>query len=131
MLHAWNIALEYSREIQNKKNYNQLCSLIRHEFTGNSDRYKNFISNTTSIAEEVHKYLQDRNYASELGDLVLQALANATEISAMIYVEDGEGSLVQFSTVKPINGQSKGLINLLKKGQHYDVIVLGTTGEES
>ena len=75
--------------------------------------------------------MQDRNYASELRDLVLQALANATEISAMIYVEDGEGSPVQFSTVKPINGQSKGLINLLKKGQHYDVIVLGTTGEES
>ena len=131
MLHAWDIALEYSKEIQNKKNYNQLCSLLRHELTENSDRYKNFISNTMNIAEEVHKYLQDRNYASELGDLVLQALANATEISAMIYEEDGEGSPVQSSIVKPINGQSKGLINLLKKGQHYDVIVLGMTGEES
>ena len=129
MLHAWDIALEYSKEIQNKKNYNQLCSLLRHEFTENSEN--NFISNTTNIAEEVHKYLQDRNYASELGDLVLQALANATEISAMIYEEDGEGIPVQSSIVKPINGQSKGLIKLLKKGQHYDVIVLGMTGEES
>ena len=76
--------------------------------------------------------MEDRNYASDLGDLVLQALANATEISAMIYVvEDGKGSPVQSSIVKPINGQSKGLINLLKRGQDYDVIVLGTTGEES
>ena len=132
MLHAWSKALENSREIQNKPNYIQLRSLIHDEFTENLDSYINFISNTTNIAEELHKYLEDRNYASDLGDLVLQALANATEISAMIYVvEDGKGSPVQSSIVRPINGQSKGLINLLKRGQHYDVIVLGTTGEES
>ena len=129
MIHAWNIALENSKEIQNKPKYIQLCNLIYHEFTENINRYRNFISNTTNIAEEVHKYLQYRNYASEVGDLVLQALANVTEISAMIYIADEKGRPIQSSFVKPINGQSKGLINLLKRRQHYDVIVLRTTGE--
>ena len=47
----------------------------------------------------------------------------------MIYTEDGEGNLVQSSFVEPVNGQVNGLINLLKRDQHYDVIVLGKTGE--
>ena len=97
----------------------------------NINRYRNFISNTMNIADEVHKYLQYGNYASEMGDLVLQALANVTEISAMIYTEDGEGTPVQYSFVEPSNGQSNGSINLLKRDQHYDVIAFGTTGEES
>ena len=131
MIHAWAIALENSREIQNKPKYKQLWSLIDHEFRKNNERYKNFISNTTNFAEEVYKYLQHRNYASEVGDMVLQALANVTEISAMIYTEGGEGIPVKSSIIEPISGQSNGLINLLKKGQHYDVIVWGKTGEES
>ena len=131
MIHAWNIALENSREIQNKPKYKQLCSSIYHEFKENINRYRNFISNAMDFDEEVHKYLQYGNYANEVGDLVLQALANVTKTSAMIYKEDWEGSPVQSSFVKPINGQSNGSINLLKRGQHYDVIVLGTTGEET
>ena len=131
MIHAWDIALKNSRQIPNKPNYQQLCSSIHHELTKNNNRYRDFISNTTNMDEEVQKYLQHKNYASEVGDLVLPALANVTDISAIIYTEDGEGVAVQSSTVKPINCQSKGSINLLKKGQHYDVIVLGTTGEKS
>lgn len=74
-------------------------------------------------------FLQHRNFASDVGDLVLHALANATEISAMVYKEDRGGNLVQSSYVEPINGQSSGLINLLKSGQHYDVIILENTGK--
>ena len=130
MIHAWNIALENSREIRNKPKYVQLYNSIYHEFTKNINCYRNFISNTTNIAEEVHKYLKHGNYASEVGDLVLQALANVTKVTAMIYTEDGESKLVQSSFVEPINSQCSGSINLLKTGQHYDVIVFGTTGEE-
>ena len=131
MIHAWKIALENAREIQNKPKWTQLCSSIVYEFMENINRYRNFISNTMNIADEVHKYLQYGNYASEMGDLVLQALANVTEISGMIYTEDGEGTPVQSSFVEPSNGQSNGSINLLKRDQHYDVIAFGTTGEES
>ena len=129
MIHAWNIALENSEEIQNKPEYMQLYISIYHEFKENINRYRSFVSDTTDIAEEVRKYLQHRNYASDIGDLVLQSLANITKISAMIYTEDGEGNLVQSSFVEPVNGQGNGLINLLKRDQHYDVIVLGKTGE--
>ena len=107
----------------------QLYISIYHEFKENINRYRSFVSDTTDIAEEVRKYLQHRNYASDIGDLVLQSLANITKISAMIYTEDGEGNLVQSSFVEPVNGQVNGLINLLKRDQHYDVIVLGKTGE--
>ena len=129
MMHAWSIALKNSREIQDKREYIHLPILIYREFTENINLYKSFVSDTTDIYEEVLKYLQDGNYASEVGDLVFQALANITEISAMIYTEDVEGSPVQYSLVKPISGQSKGLINLLKIDQHYDVIVFGRIGE--
>ena len=76
MIHAWNIALENSEEIQNKPEYMQLYSSIYHEFKENINRYRSFVSDTTDIAEEVRKYLQHRNYASDIGDLVLQSLAN-------------------------------------------------------
>ena len=129
MIHAWKIALQNSREILNKPFYTNLYNSIYDEFTKNITRYSNFVPDTTDFAKEVHNYLHHKDYASDIGDLVLQALANATEISAMIYTEDELGKAVQSSYIKPINGQSKGLINLLKRGQHYDVIILGCTGE--
>ena len=129
MIHAWKIALENSREIQNKPSYEQLYNSIYDEFTQNIGCYRDFFSDIVDIEKEVLEYLEHGNYASEVGDLVFHALANATEISAMIYTEDREGRPVQSGCVKPINGQSKCLINLLKIDQHYDVIVLGKTGE--
>ena len=63
--------------------------------------------------------------------MVLNALANATETSATIFTEDGEHTLVQSSYVEPYSGQSKDLINLLKAGQHYDVIFFGKGGEKT
>lgn len=131
MIHAWKIALQNTREIRTKPFYTQLYNSIFDEFTKNINRYINFVSVTTDFAEEVQNYLQRRNYASDIGDLVLQALANVTEISALIYIEDNLGRLVQSSYIEPINGQSKGLINLLKRGQHYDVIVSRNTGESA
>ena len=131
MIHAWKIALQNTREIRTKPFYTQLYNSIFDEFTKNINRYINFVSVTTDFAEEVQNNLQRRNYASDIGDLVLQALANVTEISALIYIEDNLGRLVQSSYIEPINGQSKGLINLLKRGQHYDVIVSRNTGESA
>ena len=129
MIHAWKKAVEKSRKIRNKLSYRELCNSIYYEFTNNTNRYRSFVPHTTNIAEEVDMYLQHRNFASDVGDLVLHALANATEISAMVYKEDRQGNLVQSSYVEPINGQSYGLINLLKSGQHYDVIILENTGK--
>ena len=129
MIHAWKIALQNSREIRNKPFYTQLYNSIYDEFTKNINHYINFVLDTTDIAEEVHNYLLRRDYASDIGDLVLQALANVTKTSAMIYIEDELGKLVQSSYIEPINGQIEGSINLLKSGQHYDVIVFGITGE--
>ena len=129
IIHAWKIALQNSREIRNQPFYTQLYGSIYDEFTKNINRYSNFVTDITDFAKEVHNYLQHGDYASDIGDLILQALANVTEISAMIYTEDELGKSVQSSYIEPINGQSKGLINLLKRGQHYDVIVLGSTGE--
>ena len=73
--------------------------------------------------------MEDKNYASDIGDLVLPALANVTKTFAMIYTEEEVGKTVQSSSIEPINGQSKGRINLLKRGQHYDAIVLASRGE--
>ena len=88
MIHAWKIALQNSREIRNKPFYTQLYNSIYDEFTKNINHYINFVLDTTDIAEEVHNYLLRRDYASDIGDLVLQALANVTKTSAMIYIED-------------------------------------------
>ena len=130
MIHAWNIGLAKSRGTS-ELDHKQLCELIHQEFAENINYYRNFVQDTTEIEKEVQKYLQDKNYASEVGDMVLNALANATETSATIFQEDGERTLVQSSYVKPHSGQSKDEINLLKTGQHYDVIVFGKAGEKT
>lgn len=129
MIHAWRIALENSREIRNKPTYTQLCESVRDEFMKNINHYSKFVPDTTNFTEEVLKYLEDKNYASDIGDLVLPALANVTKTFAMIYTEEEVGKTVQSSSIEPINGQSKGRINLLKRGQHYDAIVLASRGE--
>ena len=105
--------------------------MIYQEFTENINHYRSFVQDTTDIEKEVQKYLQDKDYASNVGDMVLNALANATETSATLFTKDGERTLVQSSYVEPYSGQSENLINLLKSGQHYDVIVLGKPGEKT
>ena len=130
MMHAWNIALAKSRGTS-KLDHKQLCQLIHQEFTKNISYYRNFTQDTTDIEKEVQKYLQYKNYASVVGDMVLNALANATETSATIFTEDEKCTLVQSSYVKPYSGQIKDLINLLKSGQHYDVIVFGNAGQKT
>ena len=115
MIHAWKIALQNAREIRTKPFYTQLYNSLFDEFKKNINRYSNFVSDTTDFDKEVQNYLQRRDYASDIGDLVLQALANVTEVSALIYIEDNLGRPVQSTYIEPINGQSKCLINLLKK----------------
>ena len=131
MIHAWKIALQNAREIRTKPFYTQLYNSLFDEFKKNINRYSSFVSDTTDFDKEVQNYLQRRDYASDIGDLVLQALANVTEVSALIYIEDNLGRPVQSTYIEPINGQSKCLINLLKKGQHYDVIVSRNTSESA
>lgn len=114
-----------------KPDYKQLCKLIYQEFTKNINWYMNFVCDATDIGTEVQKYLQDKNYACEVGDLALYALANVTETSAMIFTEDGERKPVLSSYIEPSSGQSNDLIKLLKSGQHYDVIVFEDTGERT
>ena len=128
IIHAWNIALAKSRGTS-ELDHKQLCELIYQEFTKSISYYRNFVPDTTDIEKELQKYLESNDYASDVGDMVLNALANATETSATIFIEDGECALVQFSHVEPYISQSKDIINLLKSGQHYDVIVFGKAGE--
>ena len=130
MIHAWNMALERSQGT-NQPDYKHLCNLISQEFKKNINWYRKFVSDTTDIAKELQKYLQDKHYASDVGDLVLYALANSTETSAMIFKEDGERKAVLCSSVEPSSGQSNNLIKLLKSGQHYDVIVFENSGKKS
>ena len=69
--------------------------------------------------------MEYKNYASDVGDLVLYALANSTETSAMIFTEDAERKPVLSSYVEPSTGESRNIIKLLKSDQHYNVIVFG------
>ena len=130
MIHAWEIALNGLRQKQNKLDYEQLRELILQEFMVNSNYYSCFVPYTADIYKEVHDYLQYKCYASDVGDLVLYALSNATGASAMIYVEDKDGELVPSTCIKARNNPSNESINLLKSNQHYDVIVLEKTGRK-
>ena len=72
--------------------------------------------------------MEDKNYASDVRNLVLYALANSTETSAMIFTEDAERKPVLSSYVEPSTGESRNITKLLKSDQHYNVIVFGNTG---
>ena len=93
------------------------CTEIKNNLEFNSS-FINF--KDTDPIEELQRYEENNDYGGDIVDLMVYALANATETTACIITLTGER--VVTLTVPPTRPgrNSKGLIYLCKIGSHYD-----------
>ena len=122
LIYSWGIAMVDSEKAQFKPSYNYLRYLINEEYQSNMHEYSSFLT-SRSPHEELLKYLKEKCYSQEIGDIVINILANVTSTSAYIYV-GGEGDgYIQSNFVEPRSFAVNGEIRLFKRGEHYDPIV--------
>ena len=122
LIYSWEIALMDSEKVQFEPSYDVLRNLINMEFQRNIYEYTSFLVSRNPY-EEAEKYLNGKSYSHEIGDIIINILANVTSTSAYIYV-GGEGNeyiLSNFvaSRTSAINGE----IHLIKRGEHYQPVV--------
>ena len=104
--------------------YKQLCKLIYEEFTKNINWYRSFASDTTDVIKDIQNYLEDKHYASDVGDLVLYALETPQKHLPWFLQKIQNVNLSYPVT----SNESRNITKLLKSDQHYNVIVFGNTG---
>ena len=66
-----------SEKAQFEPSYDALRNLINMEFQRNINEYTSFLV-SRSPYEEVEKYLNERSYSHEIGDIIINILANVT-----------------------------------------------------
>ena len=119
---SWENALMDSEKVQFEPSYDALRNLINMEFQRNINEYTSFLV-SRSPYEEVEKYLNEKSYSHEIGDIIINILANVTSTSAYIY-EGGEGNeYIQSNFIAPRSRAINGEMQLFKRGEHYDPIV--------
>ena len=122
LIYSWEIAMVDSEKAQFKPSYNDLRYRIHQEFQSNMHEYISFLT-SRSPHEELRKYLNEKCYSHEIGDIIINILANVTSTRAYIYV-GGEGDgYIPSTSVEPrscaVNGESR----LFKRNEHYDPVV--------
>ena len=111
-----------------KPSYLALLDMTRMEFMTNRDNYTEYFYDGADITTEVEKFIKEKSYCRQIGDMMCNALANATLVSAIIWVKEDDGSLIQSAFVTPTRGLSlNGVIHILKDGQHFEPIVGSST----
>ena len=67
--------------------------------------------------------MNEKIYSFEIGDIIINILANVTLTSANVYV-GGEGNeYIQSNLVAPRSRAINGEIHLFKRGKHYEPVV--------
>ena len=122
LIYSWEIALMDSEKAQFEPSYDVLRSLINMEFQRSINKCTSFLVSRSSY-EEVQKYLNEKIYSFEIGDIIINILANVTLTSAYVYV-GGEGNeYIQSNLVAPRSRAINGEIHLFKRGKHYEPVV--------
>ena len=67
------------------------------EFQNNKDRYSEFLV-SDYIDKEIKKYLHEKIYSSETGDIIVNILANSPSTEAHIYIRNKENEFPQTSS---------------------------------
>lgn len=100
-----------------------LLSQIRSEILDNLGFYKQFVAtnDTDQLKKELDDYIQNKQYNSGVGDLIVPVLANITRTSVLVFhvLEEEVKSLL----IYPSKEKPKRTIFLSKVGQHYDPVL--------
>ena len=102
-----------------------LRKLIYMEFQNNKDKYSEFLV-SDDIDKEIKKCLLEKTYFSEIGDIIVNILANSTSTEAHIYTRNKENEFLQTAVngdVRLLKSAANGDVHLPKSGEHYQPIV--------
>ena len=67
--------------------------------------------------------LHEKIYSSEIGDIIVNILANSTSTETHINIRNKENEFLQTNFIKSRGPAVNGDVHLLKSGEHYDPIV--------
>ena len=67
--------------------------MIDKEFRGNYEQYSEFLVNK-DINKELRKYVEEKSYSREIGDIIIKILINASSTGVTIYRRDIVGGFV-------------------------------------
>ena len=111
-----------SEKAQFEPSYDVLISLINMEFQRSINECTSFLVSRSSY-EEVQKYFNEKIYSFEIGDIIINILANVTSTSAYVYA-CGEGNeYIQSKWTATRSGAIHREIRLFKRGEHYEPIL--------
>ncbi|KAK4307275.1 hypothetical protein Pmani_020937 [Petrolisthes manimaculis] len=122
--HMSRQASEYCTSLGNSIHvltYDLLWDIVRQETRENSSSYKPFF--TESYSRQVHKYLIEKNYRNEFGDLVPSVICNALNIKLLILKKDSTRYSFSYVVVAPFEARPQDdlpTLVLLKSGEHYN-----------
>ena len=122
LLYSWEVALVSSDKTKFKPSYDVLHNLIYMEFQNNKDKYSEFLV-SDDIDKEIKKYLREKTHSSEIGDIIVNILANSTSTETHIYTRNKENEFLQTNFIEPRGPAVNGDVHLLKSGEHYEPIV--------
>ena len=118
ILHSWQVSLAsngLSIELSTLK------ELVLCEIKSNLQFYQEFFPQQ-NLDEQLHEYINLRNYSSALVDMMVYALANAT--STTCYIVSLQNSECRVTAIQPREGSaSERSIHICKIGMHYDAVV--------
>ena len=75
--------------------HDALCAMLWQEVQDHKDFYTEYLQATSDVETDISNYINDKSYNNETGDIIVPALCNALEISAIIYVhKDGQTNII-------------------------------------
>ena len=77
LIYSWKIALIDFEKAQLEPSYDILRNLINIVFQGKINEYTSFLV-SKSPYEEVQKYLNEKSYSHDIGNIIINILANVT-----------------------------------------------------
>ena len=89
----------------------------------NLEKYCEFLV-IENVNAAVAKYLNEKSYSQEIGNIIINALSNATSTAAFIYTKSKSNEFLQTIFIEPRIEVINGEIHLLKRAEHYELIVV-------
>lgn len=95
--------------------------------------YKDFFidSDIIDVKKEIAKYIKDKIYSHQVGDMVINALSNATNVAVYINKKEDNGDIFQLAYLSPNTPNLvANEIHLLKSGEHYEPMIFNLVKTE-
>ena len=118
IIHSWRMGLA---DVGTKLEHEDLLQLAVTEISDNLCFYSEFLPDE-DLSSQLEEYVLLRNYQSTVVDLMVYALANATNTTCIVFsTRNGE---VRTTKIEPRQGnEANHTIHVCKFGPHYDSIL--------